>query len=83
MLHNIPVQCVECVVDGMKIGDFVEVVPSVVSSFGIGKVGDVGASPVICKLLFRNQLCVTYGHAVIDTIRMPTIMALLTLYIIR
>ena len=44
MLPNIPVQRVQCVVDGVEVDDLSEVVPPVVAGRSVREVGDVSAS---------------------------------------
>ena len=51
MLANVPVQSVECVVDGVEVGDFRKIVPTVVASLGMGEIGYVGASSALCQLI--------------------------------
>lgn len=51
MLANIPVQCVQRVVNGMEVSDLLEVVPSIIADLGVGKVSNVCVSSIACKFV--------------------------------
>jgi hypothetical protein len=72
------------VVDGMELGHSPEEGKAVVANFGVWKVGYSGTSSVRCQLVGLPLAVVkTYGQEIMETSRMPTSIALLTLYAMR
>lgn len=84
LLSDVPIKDVERVVDGMKADYLLKKVESLVPKIIIRKVCKLRVSPMLvnrCACRGCSQL--TYGHEMIDTKSIPTIIALLTLYAMR
>jgi hypothetical protein len=80
VLGNVPVKYIQRVVDGMELSNLLEEGPTVVSKIIVGEEGDRGSSPGNMLAVWNIQgAWLTYGQEIIETSKMPTIIALLTL----
>jgi hypothetical protein len=80
LLGDVPIEHIEGVIDGMETDDLFEKVEPLVAKLVVGKVRDACVSPrLVSRRAWYRCFEPTYGHDMIDTRRIPTIIALLTL----
>ena len=83
---DIPIQGVQGMVDRVEVDYLLEEVEAIVSYFGVREESDSCSASVNMlddQCIQRDKRVVSYGHEMMDTSKMPKIMALLTLYVIR
>jgi hypothetical protein len=84
MLGDVPVKNIERVIKGMELSDLLEELEPAVANLRVGKVGDRGVSSTRGSVgWISGKSIITHGQDMTETRRMPTIIALLTLYAIR